>query len=289
MALATATRCQVDADIRYLVDSLPFWTQSEVFTNAEALILETERLVNSALSDPFGANLFDPRFSRDDNCQSAVMKLLDTASHAIVDRNIDRQIKRRAIDPRKCRLALCGGYALNSPNNTRVMDKYRFDKLLCPPCANDGGQALGLGIMGITSMERNRAPQLLFKMPTAYYGSSKLNLSAALRHFSEFIEDVTDLDIEKAVDDIENGPVAWVQGAAEIGPRALGHRSILGDPRQEITKHRINEIKQREWWRPVAPTILRGAVEKWFLNDRPSPFMLEVFMSRQTMRKYSRR
>ena len=80
------------------------------------------------------------------------------------------------------------------------------------------------------------------------------------------------------------GPVAWADGRAEVGPRALGHRSLLADPRRSATKDRLNEVKQRQWWRPVAPIVLEDQVGEWFDGGRRSPSMLETFAVRAERR-----
>jgi hypothetical protein len=71
-----------------------------------------------------------------------------------------------------------------------------------------------------------------------------------------------------------------MEGRAEIGPRALGHRSLLADPRQDTMKDRLNQIKRRQWWRPVAPVILADQVREWFSDADRSPFMLRTFTLR---------
>jgi hypothetical protein len=102
-------------------------------------------------------------------------------------------------------------------------------------------------------------------------------LEAALAEYAESVVSVTEFDAARFVTDIEAGPVAWVDGASEIGPRALGHRSLLADPRTERSRDALNRIKHRQWWRPVAPVVLEEHVADWFAGGRRSPYMLEVF------------
>lgn len=80
--------------------------------------------------------------------------------------------------------------------------------------------------------------------------------------------------------DILNAPVVWFDGHAEIGPRALGHRSILADPCNPKSKILLNQYKQRQWWRPVAPIILFEELDTWFQDAFESPFMLNNFILR---------
>ncbi|MDX3234088.1 carbamoyltransferase C-terminal domain-containing protein, partial [Streptomyces sp. ME19-01-6] len=120
-----------------------------------------------------------------------------------------------------------------------------------------------------------------FRFPGAYLGHSDDDLAAALAGFEEFIADVTPADARMVVEDLRAGPVVWVDGRAELGPRALGHRSILADPRTVESKDELNRIKQREWWRPVAPMIREEDFGDWFEAPRTSPYMLETFLVRR--------
>jgi carbamoyltransferase len=285
MALASATTCRVPYDVIELVDQLPFWTQAETFTNAATLIDRCVDSVTTALAvvDDRAQFDWDDRFTEEENLQSAVMKLLDEASCRVVDRTIERARKEYELDLTRMRLAICGGYALNCPNNSRVMDKYAFAALMAPPCANDGGQALGIGVMALH--DRGATAHGGFQLGNAFHGRTATDMSDAIQEFAAVIDEVTALDLERVVDDLIEGPIAWVQGKAEIGPRALGHRSLLGDPRSAQTKSTLNRIKQRQWWRPVAPIVLEGYLDDWFINGRPSPYMLEVFTAQERARR----
>jgi len=90
------------------------------------------------------------------------------------------------------------------------------------------------------------------------------------------IVSVSELSPGIFVDDLEKDIIVWYDACAEIGPKALGHRSILGDPRKLETKNRLNVVKQRQFWRPVAPIILRECLNDWFEDDFESPFMLQT-------------
>jgi hypothetical protein len=119
-----------------------------------------------------------------------------------------------------------------------------------------------------------------FTFRNAFHGRPVRDLDSALEEFAPVIESVLPMSLDQVVDDLLVQPIAWVQGEAEIGPRALGHRSILGDPRRSETKNRLNELKLRQWWRPVAPIVLEDEVGDWFTTDRRSPYMLEFFTGR---------
>lgn len=285
MALCSATTCAVDFDVETFVADLPFWAPSDVLSSAHLTLEAAVSAVEEELATPAGRvrSRYDERFDLSDNTQSAVMKLLERASWVIVDRNVERIKDEFALNPAETHLALCGGYALNCPNNSRMLDKYGFAGLMTPPCPNDGGQALGLGLMALH--DRGATRRCDFRLGHAFHGREVTDLQAALQRFAPAIEGAGAWTFDTIVDDLERGPVAWVQGAAEIGPRALGHRSILGDPRDERTKHVLNQIKHRQWWRPVAPVIMEDRLATWFATGRRrSPFMLEVFAANAGVR-----
>ncbi len=275
MALASATTCRVEADVTAWVRDVPLWSPTQALSSAERLL---DRVIDRVRSTPVDQLGLDPRFSLEENLQSAIMKLVDQASAAVIDRTIERCRRAYDLDLTRTYLALSGGYALNCPNNTRVLDTYGFIGMLAPPCVNDGGQALGLGLMGLHAQGLTGSGRFAFRH--AYHGNDQLRLDAAIEAYEPFVESVADADPEQALDDLAAGPVAWLFGASELGPRALGHRSLLGDPTVERTKHQINAIKQRQWWRPVAPIVLRSHVEEWFGRNRPSPYMLEAMPCR---------
>ena len=104
-----------------------------------------------------------------------------------------------------------------------------------------------------------------------------MTIDEMMGKYGDYIKRISHYTYSQVVEDIEEFPVVWFQGAAEIGPRALGHRSILGDPSNKKTKEILNNIKQREWWRPVAPLMLEEAIEEWFEDGRKSPYMLHAF------------
>ena len=98
------------------------------------------------------------------------------------------------------------------------------------------------------------------------------------RMFDEWNLKVTKGNVEVVGDLIMKGKVGAIfEGAMEFGPRALGHRSIVGDPRNKDVKDKINRIKKRQWWRPVAPALLDSAGDKWFNQYEYSPFMTRSF------------
>jgi len=95
---------------------------------------------------------------------------------------------------------------------------------------------------------------------------------------------IAESDATRVVEDICSEPLVWADGAAEIGPRALGHRSILADPRSPRSKDLLNAWKSRQWWRPVAPIVLEEHTGEWFEDPEPSPYMLQTSYVRECKR-----
>lgn len=271
MALATACDTTIRFDVAAAVAAVALFGGKELpMGPASALV----RSVVDAARAQLGDSAPDPRFSPADNLCSAAMKVLQECCQRIVERNIVRLCAEAGVDPRGGYLSLSGGFALNCPTNSALIDRFGFAGLLAPPCPNDSGQAYGLGLLGLYTEGFLEGRD--FALHTAYHGGLPRDVDAAIAEFGPWIESVTPYDDDTFVADITRGPLAWVSGAAEIGPRALGHRSILADPRSTAAKDELNRCKRRQWWRPVAPIVMAEHAGAWFKTDRPSPFMLET-------------
>jgi carbamoyltransferase len=179
------------------------------------------------------------------------------------------------------KLCLAGGVALNSVANGRILNETPFDDVYIQPAAGDGGGALGAALhfwhTGLNETER-------VVMDHAYWGEEyddeRIASAIAARGFSaeEFSND-DDL-VQSAAERIASGKViGWFQGRAEWGPRALGNRSILADPRQAEMKDIVNtKIKFREPFRPFAPSVLHDQADEFFNIPIGSSGYLERFM-----------
>jgi len=169
-------------------------------------------------------------------------------------------------------LALAGGVALNCVANSRLWREGPFERVWVQPAAGDAGTALGAALQ--VAHELGDAVQA---MPTAALGRGWDDDALAARLATadlafEQPDDVADAVAEALAD---NRIVAWFQGRAEFGPRALGHRSLLADPRRRDNLEKLNDIKGREQFRPVAPMVLaERAGEIFDGGPLPSPFML---------------
>lgn len=215
---------------------------------------------------------YDSRFSFNENIISAIMKIIQNTTFKIMDFNIDNAIKQYNIDPTRCNIALSGGSMLNCPANTYIMDKYKFKDMLITPNVSDTGLSLGMGLYAFNK----RLGKFVYKFPTPYLGN-KVELEINEKH-EPYVKIIEEFNSKKVVEDIRTQPVFWLEGRSEVGPRALGHRSIIADPTNIDSKNIINKIKGRQWWRPVAPIILLSELHNWFENAFNSPYMLNNFV-----------
>jgi len=190
------------------------------------------------------------------------------------------------------RLCIAGGVALNSVANARILKETPFEELFVQPAAGDGGGALGAALWAYNSL---LGKPRLFTMQHAYWGRSNSDAEIGdflrqnaipFRHF----DDENEL-LDHVVDRLTQGQViGWSQGRFEWGPRALGNRSILADPRNPGMKDIVNaKIKFREPYRPFAPSVLAECAEKYFDLPRaqchhPARYMLYVAPVRESQR-----
>ena len=197
----------------------------------------------------------------------------------------------------KCdNLALSGGCAMNSVANGKVYLNSPFKRMYLPASAGDAGGAIGSAFV-VSRGAGTPACRQPYVMDHAYVGPQStdaeiktlLDARAAdiqaegctVRRF----EDEGELCQATATAITEGKVIGWFQGRMEWGPRALGNRSILGDPRRADMKDILNlKIKRRESFRPFAPSILRESVSEWFEQDDDVPFMMEVFQVREDKR-----
>ncbi|WP_236792397.1 nodulation protein NodU [Amycolatopsis sp. GM8] len=273
MALATASKASGECDWLPLLEERRF-DRADVVERSQEVFDEIVRQVGPTLA-------LDDAFTPEENLISAVMKVVQSFSVALMERNVRRTLETWAIDPADAHLAMAGGYALNCPTNSHLMERFGFRGFLAPPSVGDDGQSVGIGLAAFHKKAERR---LRFTYPGAYLGRTDTDLAAALAEFDEFVAGVAEYDEQIAVDDLLDGPVAWFNGASEVGPRALGNRSLLGDPSSPTTKDKLNEIKQREWWRPVAPVVLEERMSDWFEAPEPSRYMLRTFTIRPDRR-----
>jgi carbamoyltransferase len=168
-------------------------------------------------------------------------------------------------------LVLAGGVALNCVANSRLWRESPFERIWVQPASGDSGTALGAA-MHVASEMGDRVQA----MDTAALGRGWDDEALAARLQTAGVAFERPDDIADAVAEVlaDNGVVAWFQGRSEYGPRALGHRSLLADPRHPANLEKLNDIKGREQFRPVAPMVLAERAPEIFDGPLPSPYML---------------
>lgn len=213
----------------------------------------------------------DPVTERHKNIASSLQVVLEEAYFHILNAAQKLTGKRT--------LALAGGVAMNSVANGKIFDNTEFDDVYIQAAAGDGGTALGAAAF---VYNQTLAKPRTFHMRTAYWGPhySEEKLQECLENrnleYEKFEVAVRHTQTAKAI--AAGKIVGYFQGRLEWGPRALGNRSILADPRRSDMKDILNaRIKRRESFRPFAPSILEEAVSDFFEQDYPDPFMLKVY------------
>ena len=176
-------------------------------------------------------------------------------------------------------ICITGGVAQNSVANGRILENTPFKNIYVPSAGHDAGTSIGSAFYLYNQLLGNsRMPEIT----SAYFGS-KFNHEEIIKVLDKEGVSYTilsDDDLFERVSDklVDGGVVGWFQGRAEFGPRALGNRSILVDPRRKDAKDLLNEkIKRRESFRPFAPSILKEAVGEYFIQHDAVPFMEKVF------------
>jgi hydroxymethyl cephem carbamoyltransferase len=201
----------------------------------------------------YNCNVDDPLFHR--------------AARYLTDRlfEIFRDVAEREM-PRRLPLLISGGCGLNCEWNTRWREGDFFTSVFVPPCTNDAGSAIGTAV------------------DAACFSGEPCSLRWSVYSGAPFCEDTVPntetwsaqpLDFHALADALMTGRVvAWVQGRYEIGPRALGHRSLLASPLSCVSRQLLNEIKERQPYRPIAPCCAVEELGRWFEDTSEDPYML---------------
>jgi carbamoyltransferase len=208
---------------------------------------------------------------------------LAASVQAVTEEAIVRMVRSMVAETGLRRLCLAGGVALNCVANGKILRDGAVDDLWVQPAAGDAGGALGAALAAYHEFldQPRQVGNVLDGMQGAYLGPAFANAEIAdrLRNAGAVFQMVEDEAlIGQTVDAlVEEKAVGWFQGRMEFGPRALGARSILGDPRSPQMQRQLNlKVKFRESFRPFAPSVLREDVAEWFDLDGDSPYMLIV-------------
>jgi carbamoyltransferase len=188
-------------------------------------------------------------------------------------------------------LVMAGGVALNCVANSKIQEAGIFDAIWIQPAAGDAGGALGAALAAFhIGHQQERTPTPGDAMQHAYLGpeyTDKEILNVARKFNAPFhrFEKFSDLSVQVSEKIAAGNIVGWFQGRMEFGPRALGNRSILGDPRNPTLQKMLNlKIKSREEFRPFAPSVLLEDLQDYFNTTTPSPYMLFVAALRCELR-----
>jgi carbamoyltransferase len=189
-------------------------------------------------------------------------------------------------------LCLAGGVALNCVANGLILREKIFERIWIQPAAGDAGGALGAAL-AVWHMRKDQPQPRTIIQPDAMQGAflgpefSDDEIESVLRHHGAVYERLEPNALLERVADLlmEGSVVGWIQGRMEFGPRALGHRSILGDPRSPRMQSVLNlKVKFRESFRPFAPAVLEERAGEFFDLDCPSPYMLLVAPVQESQR-----
>ncbi len=236
-------------------------------------------MTNHRFHDLFGG---PPRSANDEITQREMD--LARSIQVVTEEIVLKIVKHLATQCDSKNLCLAGGVALNCVANGRILREGPFENIWIQPAAGDAGGALGAALVAwhhYFNGERTREENSPDTMQGAYLGPEysqeeiEAHLQSASIPFSTLSDDALYKDVAKLIED--GKVIGWFQGRMEFGPRALGNRSIIGDPRNTAMQSTMNlKIKQRESFRPFAPAVLEEDVADYFQIDRPSPYMLLV-------------
>ncbi len=245
-------------------------------------------MTNKKFSDLFAA----PVRKRDDPVDQHAMDIAASAQ-AVPTEIILRLCETVRTETGMKNLCLAGGVALNCVANGEILRRGPFESLWIQPAAGDAGGSVGVAqAIAYTMGDVQRKPSADGRdgMKGSYLGPcfDDTQIQSDLDGMGAVYERLSDEDLFPTVAQAmaDGKVVGWFQGSMEFGPRALGNRSILADPRSSQTQKLLNlKIKYRESFRPFAPAVLRSEVSKYFELDSDSPYMLIVAPVREEHRR----
>jgi carbamoyltransferase len=244
-------------------------------------------MTNRRFADLFGEPARDPK-------ERLTTFHMDVAAsiQAVTEEIVLRLTRSLAAETGEANLCLAGGVALNCVANGKVLRDGRFKHIWVQPAGGDAGGAVGAALAAyhMEFAQERETTKALDGMAGAYLGPSYEadDIAARLTAAGARFEAVDDEQLyERTVDAlVGEKAVGWFQGRMEFGPRALGNRSILADPRSPSMQRTLNlRVKYRESFRPFAPAVLAEDVGAWFNHDKESPYMLFVADVREDRRR----
>ncbi len=234
-------------------------------------------MTNSKFSSLFGHPVRDPKKDLLTDFHMDIAASIQAVTEEVILRltkDISEEFKIK-------NLCLAGGVALNCVANGKILNEKHFENIWIQPAAGDAGGSLGAALAYWHQELKKSRTDFKDKMKGAYLGPKysddliKKKLDFLKAKYIKKSPDETSLLVAKELSN--NKTVGWFQGRMEFGPRALGGRSILADPRSEKMQKELNlKVKFRESFRPFAPSVLREDLSSWFEIDHDSPYMLLV-------------
>ena len=245
------------------------------------------KMINDKFSKLFG---LPPRNPKKDLLTQFHMDVASSIQ-SITEEIVLRMVKTIAKEYGSKNLCMAGGVALNCVANGKILKNKFFENIWIQPAAGDAGGALGAALsLWHVNLKKERFSPLKDEMQGSYLGPSfdeneiKKNLTSMGATYEKLPEEklleiiAQELSKEKTI--------GWFQGRMEFGPRALGARSIIADPRSDKMQKILNlKVKFRESFRPFAPSIIREDLSKWFELDCDSPYMLLVADVNKSIRR----
>ena len=236
------------------------------------------KMTNNKFNNLFGQNPRDPKKEKLTQFHMDIAASIQKVTEDIMIKLV-KSLKKEFNIPNLC---LAGGVALNCVANGKILQERIFDNIWVQPAAGDAGGSLGAAL-ALWHIEQNNSRKVntTDDMQGSYLGPeyNQKQIEEQLDKAGGKYKILNEEDlIEKVATDISKGEaIGWFQGRMEFGPRALGNRSILGDPRSgEMQKNLNLKVKYRESFRPFAPSILREDLIDWFDINVDSPYMLMV-------------
>ena len=268
----------------HLIDLKPdgsFWLDMSYFDYCTGLTMTNERF----------AKLFGQPVRSSDQVLTPFHMDVAASIQAVLEEAALRLTRSLASGSGVRNLCLAGGVALNCVANGKVLRDSKFDRLWIQPAAGDAGGAVGAGLAAFHQFKgAPRSVATTDGMSGAFLGPEfsendiERRLTACGARFAVLCEDdMIEATTQALADQLA---VGWFQGRMEFGPRSLGARSILGDPRSPTMQRNLNlKVKYRESFRPFAPAVLREDVADWFELGSDSPYMLIVADVRRDRRR----
>ena len=250
-----------------------FWLNQDYFNYATGLTMTNDKFDNL-----FGQKARDSKKEKLTQFHMDIAASIQKVTEDIMIK-IAKSLKEEFNIPNLC---LAGGVALNCVANGKILKEKIFDNIWVQPAAGDAGGSLGAAL-ALWHIDQKNPRKINPKdsMQGSYLGPeySQAEIEKELKKIGAIYQIKTEEDlIECTAEDLSKGEaIGWFQGRMEFGPRALGGRSILGDPRSSEMQKNLNlKVKYRESFRPFAPSILKDDLEEWFDINVDSPYMLLV-------------